>query len=265
MKAQLIDLIIQRLNKSKDHLQEQFFHVRRIKVSRYFVLDDFLPTEIAEKIYAEFPKPRQMRLLNSYGELKLKYNHIKHTSRLLQDFHQAIQTPSIIKIIEDITGIKNQLPDTSRLAGGVSALLKGHYINPHLDNSHDVEKKFYRTVNLLYYVSPNWQPENGGNYELWDEEVKNQIIVPNLFNRLIVMETNRTSWHSVNPVLCDAPRCCIFNYYFSAQSPETVEYFHSASTLLFNRLIKARPEQKIRRKISHLRDVFLKRLGLKLI
>ena len=33
--------------------------------------------------------------------------------------------------------------------------------------------------------------ENGGNYELWDESVNNHILVPSLFNRLVVMETNR--------------------------------------------------------------------------
>ena len=259
MKDQFINCIIQRLNQAKEDLKKQFFQVHPIKAARFFVLDNFLPLEIAEKIYSAFPKPRQMRLLNSYGELKLKYSHIKHTSRLLQALHQAIQNPAVIEMIEEITGIKNQLPDTSRLAGGVSALLKGHYINPHLDNSHDVERKHYRTVNLLYYLSPNWKPENGGNYELWDAQVKNCIVVPNLFNRLIVMETHQTSWHSVNRVVCDAPRYCIFIYYFSKQSPESMDYFHSASNFLFNRLIKSRPEQKIRRALSDWREIFLKK------
>ena len=263
MKNQLIDLIVKKLDENKKRLKNEFFLEHPIKVARHFVLDHLLPTDIAEKIHANFPKPNKMRLLHSYGELKLKYSHIKNTSSLLQDLHFAIQNPRVVAAIEDITEIKNQVPDTSRLAGGVSALLKGHYINPHLDNSHDVEKKLYRTVNLLYYVSPNWQLENGGNYELWDTSVKNHIIVPSFFNRLVVMETNQTSWHAVNPVLCDTPRCCVFNYYFSEQSPEGKEYFHSASSLFFNPLIKARPEQKIRRTISNIRDAFLGRIRAK--
>ena len=75
---------------------------------------------------------------------------------------------------------------------------------------------------------------------------------------VLVMETGRKSWHSVNPVLCDAPRCCVFNYYFSEQSPEDEDYFHTAS-LFFNRLFKARPEQKIRRAIASVRDALLGR------
>ncbi len=227
MKNQLIALMVQRLNESKDYLKKQFFAEHPIKIARHFAIDNFLPTEIAARIYANFPKPNQMRLLNSPGKLKFKYSYVKNESALLQHFHFAIQDPRVIAVIEEITGIKNQVPDRSQRAGAISALLKGHYINPHLDNSHDTSSKLYQTVNLLYYVSPNWKLENGGNYELWDESVKNRIIVPSLFNRLIVMETNQTSWHGVNPVLCDAPRCCVFNYYFSDQPPRGKEYCHA--------------------------------------
>lgn len=258
MKDQLTDLIVKRLKAAKADLKQQFSRKHPIKIARHFALDDLLPTDMAEKIYASFPKPNKMKSLSNFGELKLKYSHIRHTSSLLQAVHFAIQDPHVIAEVEEITEIKNQIPDKSPIAGGVSTLLKGHYINPHIDNSHDIEKKFYRTVNLLYYVSPNWKVENGGNYELWDEEVKNNIVVPSYFNRLVVMETNRTSWHAVNPVRCDAARCCIFNYFFSEQSPEGEEYFHGASSLFFNPLFKARPEQKFRRAMGSLRDKIFK-------
>lgn len=258
MRDQLINLIIKRFQETKTELKQQFSRKYPIKVARHFALDNFLPAEIAEKIYAEFPKHNKMKSLSNFGELKLKYSHIKHTSSLLQDVHFAIQDPRVVAEVEEITEIKDQIPDKSPIAGGVSMLLKGHYINPHIDNSHDIEKKFYRTVNLLYYVSPNWKIENGGNYELWDEAVENNIVVPSYFNRLVVMETNRTSWHAVSPVRCDAPRCCIFNYFFSEQSPEGETYFHGASSLFFNPLFKARPEQKIRRTLGTIRDKIFK-------
>ncbi len=262
MKNMLTDLIVQKLNENKDRLKNEFSLKHPIKVARHFALDNLLPTEIAEQIYASFPKTKKMRLLNSYGELKLKYSHIKNTASLLQDVHAAIQNPRVVSLIEEITTIKNQVPDMSPLSGGVSTLLKGHYINPHLDNSHDVAKKLYRTVNLLYYVSPDWKVENGGNYELWNEDVNERILVPSFFNRLVVMETNRTSWHAVNPVLCDVPRCCVFNYFFSEQSPEDEDYFHGASSIFFNPLFKARPEQKIRRTVRRIKDALIKKIRL---
>jgi Rps23 Pro-64 3,4-dihydroxylase Tpa1-like proline 4-hydroxylase len=254
MKTQLTDLIVQRLNESKERLKKDFFQKHPIKVARHFALDNLLPTEIAQNIYAHFPKPGKMHLLSSAGKIKLKYSHLKDASSLLRDINFAIQDPQVVAAIEAITEIKNQIPDPTRYAGGISTLLKGYYINPHLDNSHDVEtKRYYRTVNVLYYVSPNWQQDNGGNYELWDDTITNHIVVPSFFNRLVVMETNRVSWHAVNPVLCEAPRCCIFNYYFSEQSPEGTAYFFDAPSF------KARPEQKIRRTIGRIKEAIYAR------
>ena len=112
-------------------------------------------------------------------------------------------------------------------------------------------------------MSPDWKLENGGNYELWDPSIKNRIIVPSLFNRLVVMETNQNSWHSVNPVLCDAPRCCVFTFYYSQQPPRGKEYFHSASGLFFNPLMRPRPEQKIRRAFYIVRNALSRKALLK--
>jgi Rps23 Pro-64 3,4-dihydroxylase Tpa1-like proline 4-hydroxylase len=254
MKTQLIELIVKRLNDSKETLKKEFLSEHPIKIARYFVVDNLLPLDIAEKIYASFPKPRKMHFLSSSGKIKLKYIHLKDTAKLLQDINAAIQDPSVVALIEEITGIKNQIPDPTRFAGGISTLLKGYYINPHLDNSHDVQmKRYYRTMNVLYYVSPNWSLENGGNYELWDEAVNNRIVVPSLFNRMLVMETNSSSWHAVNPVLCDSPRCCVFNYYFSETCPEPLPYFFDAPSF------KARPEQKFYRLIGRFKNKLFKR------
>lgn len=249
MKQYLVELIVKRLNESKEQLKRDFLSKQSIKISRYFVVDNLLPVNLAEQVYASFPNPKKMHLLTSFGKIKLKYSHLKDAAKLLQDLNAAIQDPKVVAVIEEITGVEKQIPDPTRFAGGISTLVRGYFINPHLDNSHDVEtKKYYRTMNVLYYASPNWGLKNGGNYELWDETVTQHVVVPSLFNRLLVMETNRNSWHAVNPVLCDKPRCCIFNYYFSEQSPEGEDYFFDKPSF------KPRPEQKIRRAFTRIKD-----------
>jgi hypothetical protein len=89
----------------------------------------------------------------------------------------------------------------------------------------------YRRVNALFYVSPEWKEEFGGNLELWDSKVSNQITLVSRFNRLILMETNSRSWHSVSPVECakERLRCCVSNYYFSKVSPTGEDYYHVTS------------------------------------
>lgn len=70
-----------------------------------------------------------------------------------------------------------------------------------------------------------------GNFELWDSDRKKPKTIVSAFNRLVVMDTNKNSWHSVSPVLVNGPRCCVFNYYFSDISHDATDYFHVASFL----------------------------------
>lgn len=253
MKETFVTLILQRLNRDKAALREQFQQKHSLAIARHVVVDELLPADLAEQLVSVFPASKKMRLLHSTGEIKMKYCAVKNTHPLLQDLHHAIQDPRVVACVESITGIANQLPDTSKQAGGVSTLLKGHYLNPHLDNSHNLNKSQYRVMNLLYYISPDWKLENGGNYELWNESVTERVVIPCLFNRLLMMETNGHSWHAVNPVLVNEPRRCVFNYYFSEHSPTGEPYFFGASSIFFNPLFKARPEQKIRRMLGGVR------------
>ena len=138
-------------------------------------------------------------------------------------------------------------------------MFKGDYLKPHLDNSHDKNRERYRVLNLLYYVTPNWHESYGGNLELWDNGPKGTPRpVPSLFNRLVLMATNKSSWHSVSEVLHEGNRCCVSNYYFSQVSPEARSYFHATS-------FRGRPEDGIGDLVmaadNVLRTAVLKTLG----
>ena len=120
-------------------------------------------------------------------------------------------TDQIIKLIEEITSMSKLEPDEKLYAGGLSLMSEGDFLNPHIDNSHDRDRKKYRRLNLLYYVSPSWKISYGGNFELWDNKVEEVKTITSKFNRLVVMETNKTSWHSVSKVKINAARCCVSN------------------------------------------------------
>ncbi len=131
-------------------------------------------------------------------------------------------------------------PSTMLYAGGISLMATGHYLHPHIDNSHDMERQRYRILNLLYYASPEWDFENGGNLELWPNGAKAEPhAIHSKFNRLAVIATNRNSWHSVSKVLAARNRTCVSNYYFSRASPVEEDYFHVTS-------FRGRPEEPVR-------------------
>lgn len=243
MKEDLVQLISARLSSELDRLQQQFAHSGGEVDVRYAVLDGLLPDEIAQRIHAVFPPPASMRLMDSFRERKYTTKSFEKFEPLLSDITFSVQDPRVVSIVERITGIQEQIPDAKLYAGGLSAMGRGHFLGPHIDNSHDASRRHYRTLNLLYYVTPDWSLENGGNLELWDRGVQQHATIVSGFNRLVIMETNPWSWHSVSEVKVDRLRCCVSNYYFSPRSPTGQDYFNITE-------FSARPEQKLRRALA---------------
>ena len=240
VKERLAEIISRRLEQDEARLQQAFSSRSPGIPTRFAVVDDALPADMAAEIHRAFPAAGIMRHLKSFREHKYTLKQLDKVPPILEDLTFAIQSAPVLAAVERITGIREQRPDPSLYAGGLSMMLKGDFLNPHIDNSHDAERRYYRTLNLLYYVTPDWKEEYGGNLELWNEDVTRRLTIPSLFNRLVLMETNPTSWHSVSPVAAAAARCCVSNYYFAGRSPTGAEYFNVTS-------FSARPEQPVRR------------------
>lgn len=236
-KEGIADLILQRIEPAVDELASQWESSGKI---RHVVIDDLLPEALARSIRDAYPAPETMKTRKTLRELKHVAAQMDRYNPLLEEALFAFQDPRVVRVIARITSLRELEPDASLYAGGISAMSHDHFLNPHIDNSHDIERERYRVINLLYYVSPGWSLENGGNLELWPDGVGNkQITIESRFNRLALMITNRTSWHSVSPVVADDLRCCVSNYYFSRFPADGEEYFHVTS-------FRGRPEQPVR-------------------
>lgn len=239
MRERLVNLIVERLNAETERIRAEFGADTSTK-AKYYAIDHLLPDDLAEEIGRAFPESGKMRLLDSFREKKYTSKSLDQFDPLIADITFAFQDKRVIDKVAELTGIENAVGDPHLYAGGISAMECGHFLQPHIDNSHDGEQKNYRVLNLLYYITPGWKPENGGNLELWDEEVTKRVEIPSLFNRLVLMSTNDRSWHSVNQVKAEGTRRCISNYYFSPHSPNGYETTHVTYFM-------ARPEQKLRR------------------
>jgi Rps23 Pro-64 3,4-dihydroxylase Tpa1-like proline 4-hydroxylase len=194
---------------------------------RHFVLDDLLPEEWTRRIRAAFPNDQQMVLKRSLRELKFIAAQMDRYDRLLEESIYAFQAAAILDLVQQITGLGELEPDESLYAGGISSMGPGHFVNPHVDNSHDKFRSRYRVLNLLFYVSPDWSEADGCNLELWPNGLAGRpTTIVSRFNRLVVMITHEGSWHSVSPNRAGRNRCCVSNYYFSRQPAGSREYFH---------------------------------------
>lgn len=223
----LAELILEKLIANKAHLKQEFNVSGRINSC---LIDDLLPAEISQKIYQAFPSHEEMAEHKSLRENKRIAAQMDLYHPLLEEAVYAFQDERIVKVVEEITGLNEMKPDEKLYAGGISLMGTGNFLNPHLDNSHDNDRSNYRVLNLLYYVTPDWDVSNGGNLELWDNGMAApQRTIHAKFNRLVLMITNKTSIHSVSKVIADGNRCCISNYYFSSKPAEESEYFHVTS------------------------------------
>lgn len=236
-KVQLADYILKSLSDNEEQLKNQFQN--DISSIRSFYLDDLLPEEITNQIHQVFPKPEQMVLKRSIREDKYVAAQMNLYNPLLEEIIFAFQDERIVQKVGEICGIDNPIPDENLYAGGISMMGNGQFLNPHLDNSHDKDRNLWRVLNLLFYVTPNWEEEYGGNLELWPEGMNNkQITIHSKFNRLAVMETHNDSLHSVSPVVFEGYRCCVSNYYFSDKPMRKEDTFHVTS-------FRGRPENKL--------------------
>lgn len=240
---EISDLISLKLEENFSDLQKQYFDAKKKTSTKFFFLDNLLPEKLIIEIYESLPE-ENLFLRNTFREKKLTLMKLKELPNpLLENVMDAFHADNVVKIISKLTEIDDLYTDPELYKGQIFRMNKGHFVNPHIDNSHDTNKKKYRRLNVLFYFTPNIQESDGGNFELWDDKVKTPLKICSKFNRLVVMETTRYSWHSVDPVKTNILRCCISNYFFSKNSPDSPtkdEYFHVTSFL-------GRPKQKFRR------------------
>ncbi|MDO6760029.1 2OG-Fe(II) oxygenase [Tamlana sp. 2_MG-2023] len=241
--------ILNRLNQDKESLKQQYDDSKS-KIG-YFYIDNLLPSEIVNEINNQFPSQSKMSLKKSLRENKYVAAQMNNYDPILEEAIYAFQNPEVVNCIKYICSIDDLQPDEYLYAGGLSSMKKDQFLNPHLDNSHDKDRNSWRVLNLLFYVTPNWNDENGGNLELWPNGLKEkQTTIPSKFNRLIVMATHQSSWHSVSPVIVDSSRNCVSNYYFSDNPLQPDDKFHVTT-------FRGRPEQVIINQVLKI-DSFLR-------
>lgn len=207
---------------------------------RHFVLDDVLPEEEVRALARQFPDPSTLMLRSSLREHKRVGVDVKRYAPIIGEYLFAFQEPEVVQAVGEVTGLRGLEADPTLYASGISVMGQGDFLEPHLDNSHDGDGRRYRALNILFYVSPDWKPENGGNLELWDPAITRAKTLLSKINRLVVMETHQANWHSVSQVRTDQPRFCVSNYYFSAASPIGRDYRQVTT-------FRGRPEEPLKR------------------
>lgn len=240
-RTELSDHIAQHLSTNKDQLTAYWEQSNPV---RHFFIDELLPDAVAITFFQSLPDPSTLMLRNSVKERKRVGIKLEDYAPEMADILFAFHQPQVMNVVSEITGLTGLFADKSLYGSGISQMMEGDFLLPHLDNSHDGDGRLYRVLNALYYITPNWPENHGGNLELWDKRMKERKEIHAKFNRLVMMETHTESVHSVGKVtLPGGTRACISNYYFAAEPANHQEHVHK--TTFF-----ARPEDGMVKKIT---------------
>lgn len=204
------------------------------KPFHYIGIDDFLPLEIAEQVYREALAVDQKPPEHSSAQehLKASYN-----PDMLPDYTRlvfnSLNSQSFIRFLEEMTGISGLIADPYFKGGGIHRTNNGGYLGIHADFNHHKQMNLERRLNVLIYLNPDWKAEYGGSFEIWTEDMKEQIAsYAPIMNRMCCFSTSSTSMHG-NPEPVNhpdgKPRISIALYYYTATWTDS----HVAHSTLF--------------------------------
>jgi hypothetical protein len=211
-------------------------------------IEDFLEPDVAKSIAASYPrfedaleKGETFKTVNQRRKVQITRSELFPTP--IANLNSALASTEFLRNLSFITGIQNILADPQLDGGGIHITGPGGRLDVHVDFNYIEDRQLHRRANLLLYLNPVWEETWGGHIQLWDKDVKQcEAAFAPAFNRCVIFETSRTSYHGVTPISESAP--------FPRQSFATYYYTREASAdwdgSIHNTVFKARPEEHIR-------------------
>jgi hypothetical protein len=200
----------------------------------HVVIDDFLGASLVRGLAAAFPGPDH--------EGWRRRDHLEQSARLgalqqtgFEGVHPALRHllaellgMAFIDFLQSLTGVEGLIADPHYRGAGMQQTLRGGHLALHADFNRDRFRALSRRLTVLYYLNSDWNPEWGGDLELWNPDLSRcEVKISPLLDRLVVMAHGDTAWHGhPAPLACPEGRgrCTIAAYYYTADpSPDAPE------------------------------------------
>jgi hypothetical protein len=203
-------------------------------------IDNFLLPEVLDAVMRDFPArdSEPWQAMVDKDQKKFAANVVYKLAPSVRRVLYFLNSREIINFLEKLTGIEGLIPDPHYAGGGCHELRSGGFLKVHADFNWHKQMRLDRRINLLLYLNKDWQPEYGGNLELWDTTMTHKVAeYAPLFNRCVIFNTTDNSYHG-NPVPVSCPpdrsrRSLAFYYYTNGRPAGEVSQSHG--TLFKNR------------------------------
>lgn len=218
----------------------------------HIVIKDMFSEDILNTVLREFPdlsKASDKFQYDNEHELKLASKGEIHFGPGTKQFIHFLNSRPFILFLEAMTGIDGLIPDPHLYGGGLHELKNSGFLNIHADFNRHPKIRLDRRLNVLIYLNKNWKEENGGQFELWDEEMKKcEVSVVPEFNTFAAFSTTSSSYHgNPNPISCapgNSRKSIALYYYTNGRPEEEIKSGLEDHSTLF----KLRPGQELKKK-----------------
>ena len=195
----------------------------------HIVIDDFLRPEAVKSAVAEFP-PLETEEWNNYihvNERKFSHTDPGTWGPTLRCILEELNSPRFVQFVGNLLGIDDLIADPSLEGGGLHQSVRGGFLNIHADFTvHPHHRNWQRRANIILYLNEDWDPEYGGDIELWSTDMKECVRkVSPIANRALIFTTDPTSFHGhPEPMRCPEgmARRSLALYYFTVEEDPMV-------------------------------------------
>jgi hypothetical protein len=197
---------------------------------RHIAIDSFLDEDFARSLLESFPASDETLAINENGEVggKVVHENIASLAPVWQELDKLVACKEFREMVSALTGIGELQFDPHYFGGGTQENLHGQSLDPHVDFSFHPKTRLHRRLNLILYLSPEWDREWGGSIQLYrdpyqksDDEI---VTITPAFNRCVIFETSECSWHGFKRI--DLPenkrhlsRKSLVLYYYTDSRP----------------------------------------------
>lgn len=183
-------------------LQEEYSKAQPFE---HIIVDDFLDSTYAEKIYQNFPEINESwHEYKNPIEVKYTYDNVNNLQVEIKNYFYYLSHPEMIKVMQKLTSITDLEYDEFLHGAGVHMHPRHGRLNIHLDYEKHPYSGKERRLNIILFMSKDWKSEWNGANELWNNDVSQCIKKTDVkFNRAIIFKTNDISWHGLpDKILC---------------------------------------------------------------
>jgi len=197
---------------------------------KHIVVDNFLDAELASRCLQSFPLPgdpcwEQANDADIEVKLRTTWKSEFEIPETIVDAVRILNSAPVLQAMGNRLGIPKLVPDPYFTGGGLNVTMPGGLLDVHVDGNYHDATGLNRRINAIVYLNPEWHPEWGGEFGIYDSEgeVCVKRVAP-LFNRLVIFDSHDFSFHGLPEPLGFPPgtsrKSIILYYYTMAQRPE---------------------------------------------